>query len=118
MAHRSGLGIAMVLVVLLIGLLFAVSMFGMIYWGPTMMGGGMIGGCGYPLGAGWGVMLTGMLIPLGFLILLIIGAYFLLMPRTEAAGNEGALAILDERFAKGEITKTQYLEMKEHLTKK
>jgi len=108
----------MVLVVLLIGLLLAVSVFGIIYWGPIMMGGGMMGGRGYPFGAGWGLMLTGMLIPLGFLILLIIGAYFLLVPRTEAAGNQGALAILDERFAKGEITKTQYLQMKGHLAKK
>jgi len=118
MAQRTGFGIVLVLVVLLVGLLFLVPMFGMTLWGPMMMGGGMMGGWRYPAGMGWGFMFAGMLIPLGFIVLLIVGAYFLLTKRGETDGTEKALAILDERYAKGEITKEQYLEMKQNLTKK
>jgi len=120
MAQRSGFGIVAVLVLLLIGLLVVVPMFGMFMWGPMMMGGGMMGRWGYSPGTGWGwgFMFVGMLIPLAFIVLLIVGAYFLLTPRGERTESETALAILDERYAKGEITKEQYLEMKQHLTKK
>jgi len=127
MAQRSGFGIIVVLLVLLIGLIFVVPMLGMLMWGPTMMmGGRMMGGWGYPAGIGWGhpigmrwgFMSAGMLIPLVFIVLLIVGAYYLLTPRGETAGSEAALRILDERYARGEITKEQYLEMKQHLTKK
>jgi putative membrane protein len=125
MAQRSGLGIVAVLVVLLIGLLVVVPMFGMMMWVP-MMGGGMMGRWGYPggyvwgspTGAGWGLMFAGMLVPLLFIILIIVGGYYLLAPRMETGKSETALTILDERYAKGEITKAQYLEMREHLTKK
>jgi len=117
MAQRSSFGIVL-LVILLIGLLIAVPMFGMIKWGPMMMGGGMMGGWGYPTGMRWGFMLAGMLIPLGFIVLLIVGAYFLLTPRGATAEIENALKILDERYAKGELTKAQYLEMKDNITKK
>jgi len=119
MAQRSGFGIVLVLLVLVIGLLFVVPMLGMLMFGP-MMGGGMMGGWSYPagIGRGWGFMFAGMLIPLVFIVLLIVGAYYLLTPRGETAGSEAALRILDERYARGEITKDQYLEMKQHLTKK
>ena len=126
MAQGSGFGMVAVLVLLLIGLLVVVPIFGMFMWGPMMMGGGMMGrwgwetgtGWSYPTGTGWGFMFVGMLIPLAFIVLLIVGAYFLLTPRGETAGSESALTILDERYAKGEITKEQYLEMKQQLTKK
>ena len=119
MAQRSGFGIVLVLLVLVIGLLFVVPMLGMLMFGP-MMGGGMMGGWSYPagIGRGWGFMFAGMLIPLVFVVLLIVGAYYLLTPRGETAGSEAALRILDERYARGEITKDQYVEMKQHLTKK
>jgi putative membrane protein len=120
MVQRSGFGIVLVLVVLVIALLFVVPMLGMLMFGPVMMGGGMMGGWSYPagIGRGWGFMFAGMLIPLAFIVLLIVGAYYLLTPRGETAGSEAALRILDERYARGEITKDQYLEMKQHLTKK
>ena len=120
MAERSGFGIVIVLLVLVIALMFVVPMLGMFMFGPVMMGGGMMGGWGYSPGTswGWGFMFVGMLIPLAFIVLLIVGAYFLLTPRGETAGSERALTILDERYAKGEITKEQYLEMKQQLTKK
>ena len=78
----------------------------------------MMGGWGYPTRWGWGFMFARMLIPLLFIVLLIVGAYLLLTPRREPMESERAITILDERYAKGEITKEQYLEMKENLTKK
>jgi putative membrane protein len=115
MNGRSSTGVVGVVVLLLIGLLVILSMFGM--WAP-MMGRGMMGGRGYSSGMGWGFMLAGMLIPLLFIVLIIVGAYLWLTSRKEPVEGDKALAILDERYAKGEITKEQYLEMKAHLTKK
>jgi putative membrane protein len=125
MAQRSNSGMALLLVLLLVGVLFLVPMLGMFMWGP-MMGGGMMGGWGtpdgygwgYPTGMRWGFMVVGMLIPLAFIGLLIVGAYLLLKPGAESAGSENALRILDERYAKGEITSQQYSEMKQNLSKK
>ncbi len=114
MAERSSVGIVIVLALLLIGLLFVLPMLGM----SMMMGRGMMGGWGYPAGAGWGFMFAGMLIPFLFIVLLIVGAYFLLTRREQTGETERALSILNERYAKGEIAKEQYLEMKEHLAKK
>ena len=122
MAQRSGFGIVVVLVLMLIGLLVVVPMFGMFMWGP-MMGGGMMGGWGpgggygwgYQTGMRWGFLFTGMLLPLAFIGLLIVGAYLLLRPRVEPARSESAMSILDERYAKGEITREQYSEMKKNL---
>lgn len=116
---------ALLLVLLLVGVLFVVPMLGMFMWGP-MMGGGMMGGWGapdgygwgYPTGMRWGFMFIGMLIPLAFIGLLIVGTYLLLKPRVKSAGSEGALRILDERYAKGEITSEQYSEMKKNLSDK
>jgi putative membrane protein len=117
MNGRSSTGVVVVVVLLLIGLLVILPMFGMWMWAP-MMGRGMMGGWGYSSGMGWGFMLAGLLIPLLFIVLIIVGAYLWLTSRKEPVGGDKALAILDERYAKGEITKEQYLEMKEHLTKK
>jgi uncharacterized membrane protein len=63
-------------------------------------------------------MFVGTLIPLALIGLLIVGAYLLLKPRVESAGSEDALKILDERYAKGEITSQQYSEMKKNLSDK
>jgi putative membrane protein len=125
MANRSSFGWVLLLILLVIGVLLVFPMLGMFVWGP-MMGRGMMGGWGvsggygwgYPSGIGWGFMFVGMLIPLVFIGLLIIGAYLLLKPRVESAGSEGALRILDERYAKGEITREQYSEMKKNLSNK
>lgn len=118
MAQRSGIGVVLVLVLLLIGLLFIVPMFGMTMWGPMMMGRGMMGGWAYPTRIGWGFMFAGILIPFLFIVLLVVGAYLLLARREQPSEVGTALNILNERYAKGEITKEQYLEMKQHLTKK
>jgi putative membrane protein len=125
MAQKSNSGMALLLVLLLVGVLFVVPMLGMFMWGP-MMGGGMMGGWdapggyswGYPTGVRLGFMLVGMFIPLVIIGLLIIGAYVLLKPRVEPTESENASRILDERYAKGEITNQQYSEMKQTLSKK
>ena len=118
MAKKSNYGIALLLVLLVIGVFLTVPMLWVFMWGP-MMGRGMMGGYGwgYPTGMRWGFMSVGMLIPLVFIGLLIIGAYILLRPRVEPVESENALKILDERYAKGEITTEQYSEMKKNLSK-
>jgi putative membrane protein len=118
MSQRSGMVVVVVLVLLLIGLLVILPMFRLWMWGPVVTGRGMMGGWGYPYGAGWGFMFVGMLIPLLFVILVVVGAYLWLTSRREPPESDRAFAILNERYAKGEITKEQYLEMKENLTKK
>ena len=76
---------------------------------------GMGGAAGYGLG-----LMS--LIPISFLVLLALGAYFLLkefMGRDESESalsrGERALEILKERYARGEITREQYVKMKEEL---
>jgi putative membrane protein len=118
MAERSSVAVILVIVLLFIGLLFLLPMFGGWMWGPVMMGGGMMGRWGYPLRTGWGFMFAGILIPILFIVLLVVGAYLLISPRREPIESEKAIAILNERYAKGEITKEQYLEMKQQLTKR
>jgi putative membrane protein len=95
-----------VVLVVLIGIL-SVSMW--MPWGGYMSG--MMGMMGF----GWGSMF---LIPLAFLVLIVLGAYYLVteFPRTNKSAyhqNQRPLEILKERYAKGEITREQYLEMKE-----
>lgn len=118
MSDRSTTGIVIVLVLLLFGFLIIFPMLGMFAWGPMMMGRGMMGGWGLPAGPRWGFMFVGMLIPFLLIILLAVGAYLLLTSRGRSIEGERAHTILNERYAKGEITKEQYVEMKKHLTEK
>jgi len=78
--------------------------------GPLMSG--MMGMMGF----GWGFM---WLIPLAFLILIVLGAYFLVTglktTETVPSRKDRALEILRERYARGEITREEYLRMKEDL---
>jgi putative membrane protein len=74
---------------------------------------GMMGMMGY----GWGFMF---LIPITFLVLIALGAYYLIARFVGAGGlatSHGgrALEILNERYAKGEIAREQYLKMKKEL---
>jgi putative membrane protein len=76
--------------------------------------------CGYMprmMGFGWGFMF---LIPLAFLVIIALGAYYLITEfmktgRSPPGHSERALEMLKERYAKGEITREQYLKMKEDL---
>jgi putative membrane protein len=81
-------------------------------WNPFMFGMGM-----GMMGFGWGSMF---LIPLGFLVLIGLGVYcfvteFARTNRSASSQNQRPLEILRERYAKGDITREQYLEMKEEL---
>ena len=114
---KSNTAVVVVVVVLLIGVLVILPLSGMWMWGH-MMSRGMMGGWGYPYWMGRGFIIVGMLIPFLFVVLIIVGAYLWLTSRREVAEDEKSSTILNERYAKGEITKEQYFEMKEHLTKK
>jgi len=97
-----------VVLLVLIGIL-PVLMWGS--WGSYMPG--MMGMMGY----GWGFMF---LIPVAFLVLIALGAYHLITEftrtgRPASSHGERALEILKERYAKGEITREQYLKMKEEM---
>ena len=83
-------------------------------WGWPNMMGGFFGG-----GLGW----IGMILGFVFFILVIIGVVFLIIwivKITTRSGNDDktgskALEVLKERYAKGEITKEQYENMKKDL---
>jgi len=74
---------------------------------------GMMGMMGYS----WGFTpLIGIL----FLVLIVLGAYYLItalawQPRSESKDSGRALEILKERYARGEISREQYLKVKEEL---
>jgi putative membrane protein len=77
---------------------------------------GWMGGMGM-MGYGGGAM---MLVPIAFVILIAMGVYFLLTTMMGSRGPEigpetKALEALKERYAKGEITKEEYLKMKEEI---
>jgi len=126
MAERSGYRLLLILGLLLVGLLVIVPLFGMFMWAPMMMGRGMMGAWSYPLGSGWGymggmrwgAMIIGVPLLLLFIVLLIAGAYLLLAPRRPSSDSDTALKILNERYAKGEITTEQYVQMKQQISKK
>jgi putative membrane protein len=112
-----GIVLIVVLVVLLIG--GAGMMFGFGRFG--MMGRGMMGGYASPLG--FGLRLVGTLLSLVFWALIIGGGVWLvvrlvrgssLAPNTSAPAQT-SLDILKMRYAKGEITKEQFEQMKQDL---
>jgi putative membrane protein len=84
--------------------------------GPDMMGSWSFG----PLS--WLFMLPMFLLPLGFLALLVAGIAWLVRaasPQDKAGSSAStrntALDILKERYARGEISKTEYEEMRDDL---
>lgn len=83
-----------------------------------MMGGGMSSG----MGGGWGMMSPGLgSIALWVIILAVVVALVYFLVRTgrshgSATGAEGTpLEILRRRYAKGEITKDQFDEIRKNL---
>jgi len=66
------------------------------------------------MGYGWSFMF---LIPLAFLALIALGAYYLATGTGWRASRRDrrALEILKERYARGEITREEYLRMREEL---
>lgn len=95
-----------------------------ILWGGGygMMGGyrgydpsGMMGGIGGQFG--WLLMLPMCLFPLGFLALLVVGIVWLVQAagKKDSKEEETALEILRKRYARGEITKEEFDQMKMDL---
>ncbi len=86
-----------------------------------MMGrfGGMMGRYGYGTGFGGSFWpgLIGMIIQALFLVaLVVIAIYFIRrFSKTSLHRSGSALNILDERYARGEITSEQYQQMKKEL---
>ncbi len=54
---------------------------------------------------------------LGFLILIIVGIFFIVraIAGRKAGGEKSALDILNERYARGEITREEYNERKKDI---
>jgi len=93
-------------------LVVSISILPVLMWG---LGGGYMSGMMGMMGYGWGSMV---LIPIAFLALIALGAYYLITgsSRTGRSNRGGrAVEILRERYAKGEITREQFLKMKKEL---
>jgi len=93
-------------------LVISVSILPVLMWG---LGGGYMSGMMGMMGYGWGSMA---LIPMAFLVLIALGAYYLITGSSRIdRSNRGrrAVEILGERYAKGEITREQFLKMKKEL---
>ena len=97
-----------IVLVVFAGILSVASWWSWGWYMPGMMG---------MMGFGWGSMF---LIPLAFLALIAVGAYFLIkgygVSRRPSSGDSGrAIEILKERYARGEVTREQYMRTKEEL---
>jgi len=116
---------AVALLVFLIGVLVLGAVWG---GGFGMMGRGMMGDYrgnfpgrmqGGSLGVyEWVAVLSICLIPLGFVLLLGAGFAWLVqaLGKKDAGAESGALEILKTRYAKGEISKDEFEQMKEDLS--
>jgi len=97
-------------------LVVLISVLLVMMWG---LGGGYMSGMMGMMGYGWGFIERALLIPIVFLVLIVLGAYYLVTEsrtiRSAPSRGEGALKILKERYARGEITRKQFLKMKEEL---
>jgi len=96
---------------ILVAIVILIAILPMLTWGSW---GGYMGGMMGMMGYGWSFML---LIPLAFLALIALGAYYLITGtgRRVWRSDSRALEMLKERYAKGEITREQYLRMREEL---
>jgi len=79
---------------------------------------GLIGGYFMGMG-GWGGMMCGwggMGVGMGiFWLLVLAGIYLLLTQKPQAAQEDRSLAVLRERYARGEITLEEFEEMRRNL---
>ena len=97
------------------------------YYGPGMMGGwglgyyglGMMGGFGLFWGMLWLLVIVGIVLGMAFLIRGAFARRHHHGCRSGLADNENvtALKLLDERYARGEIERDEYLEKRKDLGK-
>jgi putative membrane protein len=104
---------------ILIGLAVLAALILALLTGGVMMGPGMMGWGGYGFGW-WGVlMFIGMLLFWGLIIGGIVWLVTSISRQGQPAGVPGganrALEILKERYARGEITREQYEQMRHDL---
>ena len=87
--------------------------------------GGMMGGLGSVMGSGWMAvaMLVNVLVGLGFLALLVVGAVAAIQWVTRSADSRRRLTSADrafeaarERYARGEISREEFQRLREDLT--
>ncbi len=104
----------------LLGLLLLVGLpllwGGLMMWGMMggMMGSGMMGGWWAGANPWWGVLSVAFwLLMLAGVALLVVWAIRQIRP--DQAGSRRALEILKERYARGEITREQYEQMRRDL---
>ena len=84
-------------------------------YGFGMMGPGMMGGFGFPFFGGIGMLLFGAFIIIGMVLLVAWFAQNAGQFTTAARSGESPSDILKVRYAKGEITREQYEEMRRDL---
>ena len=92
-----------------------IAVYGYAQMGPGYMGPGMMN-WGYGMGWGWSIIM------MAFWIAVIVGIIFLIRwvvlsadRRREIRGEDSALEILRNRYAKGEINKEEFEEKKRDL---
>jgi putative membrane protein len=100
-------------------LAIVVAVLAVVLLGPMlMMGfGGFMGGM---MGFGFGWWPFMFIVPLGFLVLVVLGIYYLLSGQRSQGASVGhaaneALRILKERYARGELISEQYAKMRKDL---
>jgi putative membrane protein len=71
----------------------------------------------YPfMGFGTGILWLVAIVVIAYLIYKLIKSEKILLP-SRIVSSKGAEDILDERYAKGELTREQYMQMKEDIKK-
>ncbi len=104
-----------ILVLVVVAFLVLLPILSMRFWSWKIPWRGMMGIAGYGLGFMF-------IVPLLLFILIVIGSYLYFGSTKESRvpfpPKEGrAIEILNERYAKGEITREEYTRMKEELRK-
>lgn len=96
--------------------MLVVAAYGYAQMGPGMMGPGMMN-WGYGMGLGWSIIM------MAFWIAVIVGIIFMIRwvvlstdIRRKIRGEDSALEILKQRYAKGEINKDEFKEKKKDLS--
>lgn len=83
-------------------------------YGGRFLGGGGCGLFGFHSGFGF----FGMLINIGFLILVGVLIYYFVKKQGAKTSNQNALEILKMKYVQGEITEEEYLKRKQVLSDK